>query len=281
MNQAYTAVGKMVENYEERQKHLQREAKLVQLQIESAKLIQTQFAKQQTLSELETDILSLETELSAKRASQQAMLHDLTTIKSQIPVLTQSILEARAAMTASSDVSAGAAVAAGAAVVAEAGAKSGTESKADTGASATAAAAIHTPSSTDNADDAAETESEPTEAGASEDEDAEKRAGTVTTCTSRERSERGKPRACAFCRKTGHKQNTCPDAYCMRCCLMGHPADYCKNKPCIHCGKKLEKKDHYPINCPLKPTSGRGRGGRTAGRGGRGGAAGAAGAKST
>ena len=256
----------MLQNLEEEKKRVLRQ---YDAKLEIGNLAQKKISKQQALSQVDADIALLETQLSAKREEKEIIAKEIAAISSNIQELANQLITTEAA------------VAAGAAVVAEAGAKSGTESKADTGASATAAAAIHTPSSTDNADDAAETESEPTEAGASEDEDAEKRAGTVTTCTSRERSERGKPRACAFCRKTGHKQNTCPDAYCMRCCLMGHPADYCKNKPCIHCGKKLEKKDHYPINCPLKPTSGRGRGGRTAGRGGRGGAAGAAGAKST
>ena len=256
------AVGMMMQNLEKKHQHLQREAEMVEKQLEVGKLVQIQFAREQTLLEIAREQTLLETK-------KKPIEEELAQIKLQVRELTQSIVAARAAVAAS------AAVAAGAAVVAETGIK--TEATADTGASVTAAAAVHTPSSTDPADNGADTEME------SQDEDNVARDGAVTTRTLTERSERGKPRACAICRKTGHKQNTCPEAYCMRCCQTGHLADYCKNKPCIHCGKMLLKKDHYPVKCPLKPTSGRGRGGRggrTAGRGGRGGAAGAAATKS-
>ena len=81
----------------------------------------------------------------------------------------------------------------------------------------------------------------------SQDENTKSRAGAVRKT---ERSDRGKPRACAVCRKPGHKQNTCPQAYCMRCRNPGHSADYCKIQPCLHCGAENE---HYPINCPDRP----------------------------
>ena len=64
MDQARTAVGMMMQNLEKHQQHLQREAKVVQLQIQAGKLVETQFAKEQILSELDTVIGSLETQLS-------------------------------------------------------------------------------------------------------------------------------------------------------------------------------------------------------------------------